>query len=313
MTCNVALGPVTVSGPQVTQCNGTNQPFSHTSQLDLVGQTTTSSIHISSTTLQLNLENISITSPSPFIITSSSVTFSLSGLNQVFSTNSNGSGVECELSSNISLIGFPNSLLRVTGGSQSSGVGSGSGAFCESIEILNGSYSMTGGSGLGSSFGNLSSFSRLKSLKISGGSVNATGYFGAGIGSGEGSQVDNIIILNGFINSTGTRGAGIGSGRANGASSSVGSLTIAGGTIAARGFYSAAIGSGYAFSGTSHVENLTILNGTIRAVGSFGSGIGAGPADGTRATSVSNSSIGALTIVNGRITANGTNGAGIGA
>jgi hypothetical protein len=308
MTCDLALGPVAVNGPQVTECNGTTQAFAHNSKLLLIGQSTSSGVAITGSSLTVEVSRLSITSPSPFLISQSSVSIILSGSNRLASNAAERAGIECGGSSNISFSTVKGGLLTAIGGSQSPGIGASERGICNSITIESGSYAVTGGSGIGANDG-----STLNFLTIKGGGVNASGSLGAGIGSGDSSVVGNITITGGIVNATGTRGAGIGAGRANSNSASVGSITIAGGTITARGFYSAAIGAGSAFSGNSTVGSITIINGNIRAAGSFGAGIGAGQADATRATTIGASQVGSITILNGHVVANGTNGAGIGA
>ena len=103
------------------------------------------------------------------------------------------------------------------------------------------------------------------------GTLNASGYSGAGIG-GEG----NIVINGGNITATGgaNGGAGIG-GASNG---TCGNITISGGTVTATGGNKAA-GIGSAFEG--FCGNITISGGTITATGGsdgsqYGAGIGSG-------------------------------------
>ena len=137
-------------------------------------------------------------------------------------------------------------------------------------------------------------------LTISGdGSLMAAGgNNAAGIGSGDGKPVKNIVISSGIITATGgVYGAGIGGGDRGTASN----ITISGGTITATGgMYGAGIGGGD--RGTA--SNITISGGTITATGGvYGAGIGGG----NRGTASN------ITISGGTITATGReNGAGIG-
>ena len=108
-------------------------------------------------------------------------------------------------------------------------------------------------------------------VMIDGGTLTAIGgYYGAGIGGGDGTE-GNVTINGGIVDSTGGyNGAGIGGGR----NSAGGSVMINGGTVTATGgYYGAGIGGGYTGSGGT----ITINGGTIDATGNFfGAGIGGG-------------------------------------
>lgn len=103
------------------------------------------------------------------------------------------------------------------------------------------------------------------------GTLNASGYSGAGIG-GEG----NIVINGGNITATGGANGGAGIGGAS--NCTCGNITISGGTVTATGGNKAA-GIGSAFEG--FCGNITISGGTINATGGsdgsqYGAGIGSG-------------------------------------
>ena len=112
------------------------------------------------------------------------------------------------------------------------------------------------------------------SIVINGGTINATGDYGAGIGcgpagSGE-SSCEDIVINGGNIKAQSLHyGAGIGGGYG----SSGGNITITGGTIEAScGFVGAGIGAG----NTGKVKNILITGGTVSAMGAnYAVGIGA--------------------------------------
>ncbi len=98
---------------------------------------------------------------------------------------------------------------------------------------------------------------------IKGGTIKASGEYGAGIGGAYGQNCGNITISGGDITATGDGGPGIGS---------CGDITISGGIITAIGNASAGIGGGC----TGGCGNITISDGTIRAYGITGIGSGSG-------------------------------------
>ena len=149
-------------------------------------------------------------------------------------------------------------------------------------------------------------------LTISGdGSLMAAGgNNAAGIGSGDGKPVKNIVISSGIITATGgVYGAGIGGGDGGTASN----ITISGGTITATGGNNGAgIGGGYAKEG----NHITISGGTVTATsiaagkdGSTGAGIGGGYAGMGNDITISGGTVTATSIAVGD---DGTTGAGIG-
>ena len=149
-------------------------------------------------------------------------------------------------------------------------------------------------------------------LTISGdGSLMAAGgNNAAGIGSGDGKPVKNIVISSGIITATGgVYGAGIGGGDGGTASN----ITISGGTITATGGESGAgIGGGDCGEG----NDITISGGTVTATsiaagkdGSTGAGIGGGYAGMGNDITISGGTVTATSIAVGD---DGTTGAGIG-
>ena len=122
-------------------------------------------------------------------------------------------------------------------------------------------------------------------LIIHGGTVNATGPIGAGIGGmSRGEQGGTVTIYGGTVTATGYQGAGIGGGM----SGEGGTVTIYGGTVNASGTNGAGIGGGSSSSVVSNVYDIdsscgnggtvTIYGGTVNASGTNGAGIGGGSA-----------------------------------
>ena len=123
-------------------------------------------------------------------------------------------------------------------------------------------------------------------LIIHGGTVNATGTIGAGIGGrSSGEQGGTVTIYGGTVTATGYQGAGIG-GRSGGGQG--GTVTIYGGTVTATGYQGAGIGGGSSSSVDTNVNvidsscgnggTVTIYGGTVNASGTNGAGIGGGSA-----------------------------------
>ena len=137
-------------------------------------------------------------------------------------------------------------------------------------------------------------------LIIHGGTVNATGTIGAGIGGrSSGEQGGTVTIYGGTVTATGYQGAGIGGGSSSRVVSNVnvidsscgngGTVTIYGGTVNASGTNGAGIGGGSAATGFYAGQQyyvggggtITINGGTVNATGTSG-GIGAGPNCGSK-------------------------------
>ena len=123
-------------------------------------------------------------------------------------------------------------------------------------------------------------------VTINGGTITATGYFGAGIGGGygdgNGGNGGNVTINGGSVTATSDfGGAGIGGGYGNGNSGiggNGGNVTINGGTVNASSLNDsggAGIGSGKGKSDSGKGGSVTIKGGTVTASGSLDcSGIG---------------------------------------
>lgn len=134
-----------------------------------------------------------------------------------------------------------------------------------------------------------------------GGTVNATGPIGAGIGGrSRCEQGGTVTIYGGTVTATGYQGAGIGGGSSSSVDTNVnnidsscgngGTVTIYGGTVNASGTNGAGIGGGSAATGYYAGQQyyvgggggtITINGGTVNATGTSG-GIGAGPNCGSR-------------------------------
>ncbi|MCL2636265.1 MAG: hypothetical protein FWD50_06530, partial [Betaproteobacteria bacterium] len=107
---------------------------------------------------------------------------------------------------------------------------------------------------------------------INGGTVNATSKGGAGIGSGFGWRKDSgMVTINGglVIASSDDSGAGIGGGTGNHG----GTIIINGGTVYAT---SKRGGAGIGGGSASHGGTITIHGGYVKAVSDWGAGIGGG-------------------------------------
>ena len=160
--------------------------------------------------------------------------------------------------------------VTATGGAYGSGIGVGYAAGSSAVTITGGKVNAKGGdsgAGIGSGFASTNG----GTISISGGEITATGKVGgAGIGSGRQSYSSVIEITGGKVNATSDYGAGIGGGYGNlvGLGES-GTIVISGGVVEATGGTGAAgIGKGSVVAGNS--GSLTISGGTITATGGAG-------------------------------------------
>jgi len=94
-------------------------------------------------------------------------------------------------------------------------------------------------------------------LTVTGGTVNASGYGGAGIGGGGYVGGGNVTIAGGIVNASSTSGAGIG----GGVNASGGIVTITGGTINTSSTNGAGIGRGEHASGEEVGGGTTTITG----------------------------------------------------
>ena len=162
--------------------------------------------------------------------------------------------------------------INATGSGHGAGIGGGGYAGDITVTISGGKINATGGL-LGAGIGGGSYGKGNATVTITGGEINAIGEGdGAGIGSGYLSNLNIlgiVTISGGKINATGNYGAGIGSGK-----DTRGEVTISGGEINATGNYGAGIGGGD--GATAFGSGITITGGVIKAASNRGSGIGPG-------------------------------------
>ena len=159
--------------------------------------------------------------------------------------------------------------LHATGGKRAAGIGGGEGGSGSNITINGGTVMATGtfGAGIGGGVGvGGDGFN----ITINGGFVKATSKYGAAIGGGQFCSGSNITINDGEVTATGEEGgAGIGGGEGGSGSN----ITINGcRTVTATSYYGAGIGGGVKGSGS----DITIKGGTVTAYSARGSGIGGG-------------------------------------
>jgi hypothetical protein len=305
--CNVARGPVDVTDG-LLRCNETVAPLPAHSRIVIFGHTTDYGVTVTNSTVSLELSSVNITSDEPFLSIGSSVDILFSGTSELISSSANATAVDCSSLSNLTFSGTPGGLLIVAGGSSSTGIGAGNGSSCGSLTFLNGSYLVTGSSGIGAGPGP----SSVASIAILGGHVTATGTLGAAIGSGRSdssgnSTVGALLIGSAVVTAANSLvGAAIGAGSCVSGASSVGALSVVAGTVTANASLGAAVGSGFAQNGSSDVEELTISGGNIVAASHSGAAVGAG------AAAYGRSFVSRLTTGGGNISAESIEGAGIG-
>jgi hypothetical protein len=165
-------------------CNN-SLPFPYDQPLTLTGTTETNNVTILNSEVTLLMDNLSITNSAPFVIDHSSTDIRFTGVVELFATSPFRAGLECGSLSNISLQLIDDGDLSVTGGSLSAGIGTGAFGSCNSLDFINGTYNIVGGTGIGSGFSNGTMNSKVNWIKIENGDflVNGSNH-GAGIGSG---------------------------------------------------------------------------------------------------------------------------------
>ena len=156
------------------------------------------------------------------------------------------------------------------------GIGGGYNSGAGTITINGGTVNANGGvqdgAGIGGGYNERSDVDTINggTVTINGGTVNATSFFGAGIGCGKAGRGGKVIINGGIVNATSTYGAGIGACPYSYKSSVT--VTINGGIVNATSTYGAGIGSGRLQSSAT----VTINGGTVNATSTEGAGIGNG-------------------------------------
>jgi hypothetical protein len=165
------------------------------------------------------------------------------------------------------------------------------------------------GTGIGAGYGSRGN-STVGTLKIHSAAVSASGFGGAGIGSGTAtgggrSVVERIELRIDAARTTGFDGAGIGSGSGIEGSSIVQSLVVLNGSYTATAQNAAGIGSGFAQNERSVVSELVIVDGLyVLDVNDVAAGLGAGVGD-LGVSTVTN-----LTVMSGSIFTKGKVGIG---
>jgi hypothetical protein len=135
-----------------------------------------------------------MTAPVPISITNHShVILTVNSSSSITATQNLSPAIACSSNSVLSLSGSDhNSVLSTTGGSNSPGIGVGSGS-CDSISFLSGRFVIAGGSNapaIGTSSG---ASSELRTIRLESGFITAIGTFGIGANS-EQSRVDEVIL-----------------------------------------------------------------------------------------------------------------------
>jgi hypothetical protein len=276
--------------------------------ISLTGSTDTHGISISGSTVDIELQNTSISGANPFVIDNSIVSIRSVGSNSI---SGQSSGIQCSGYSNVTFLSSnTNNLnLSVAGGPGGSAIGA-SGTTCGQLLFLNGTYEIRGSEN-GTGIGAAGQGSYVQEIRISGGDFTIDTDSGTAIGSGRinggYSTVDTISITGGELLVDSLHGTGIGSGSTYGGVSSVNLISLANLNLTTT-TTSTSIGSGYVCSGTgeSRVGKILIESGNFDLTAEFGAGIGTGHAC-SGITSVSN-----ITIINGSFSIRTINSSTIG-
>lgn len=103
------------------------------------------SIIIESSTVQIQLSDVSISSVSAFHVSNSDLALIFRGRNTLTSTATSAPGLECSDESNITLQAASGGSLAATAGWSGAGIGTGENGVCGSVTIMNGSIEAKGG------------------------------------------------------------------------------------------------------------------------------------------------------------------------
>jgi hypothetical protein len=193
-----------VSDLDVHQCNGAGATFRHDFALFLTGKTSSHNVFVTDSNLQIILSSVSLSESDPFSVVRSSVSVVLLGSNRIdsFATT----GVSCSEGSNLSIRSDGDGSLSVLSTGSAAAIGASALSHCNSVEIVNGSYTVSGGTGIGASAN-----STLETFVIRGGRITAAGTVGSAVGGGYSelggsSAVGEFRILNAVINAAGEDG-----------------------------------------------------------------------------------------------------------
>jgi len=286
--------------------SGTVATFSSVDPTDtyiITGTTTTNSILVSSSTVNITLSGVNITHSTP---TSYACPFRLSAGADVTLTLADGT------TNSLRSAEYYTAVLNVPAGASLTiqGETAGTGSLSAIVNSVRSNAAGIGGSNTQTS----------GTITINSGTVIAQGYWGPGIGGGGyGGNGGTTIINGGTVTATGSSlSAGIGGGWGGSYASSsagtnggnAGTVIIRGGTVNATGS-SAGIGGGSGFQNNAYCGSggiITIEGGTVNATSNhYGPGIGGGGS-----TSTYNNypgSGGTITITGGTVTATGATGA----
>jgi hypothetical protein len=239
----------------------------------LTGATTTKQVTVASgVTADIILDNASIglsAGSTPFNMTGATVNLLLEGTNSLTTEIGDYTNTTPGLRAPG---GTPNSVL-VIGGSDTltvsgrAGIGGDKDESCGNITINGGTINANGydGAGIGSGRGYGGSINNSAGrITINGGTVKAkTTDWGAAIGGGQGSDGGTIIINGGMVTAENTNeGVAIGGGRGfnsiNNIGSAGGTIIITGGTVIAKAAQKWAIGGGYGSNGNGADATITL-------------------------------------------------------
>lgn len=261
----ITAGAFTISGEDITENTdytyaGNVLTILSSKEVTISGTTTTDRIVVDSTEgANITLKDVSVTSSgAAFNIvesTTGTVTVTLAGENNLKSGGNNAglqkTSTDCEL------------IIQGDGKLVATATGMGAGIGGRGVSPGTGSK---GGDGV--------------NITIRGGTINATGGAGAGIGGGYSGDSKDITISGGTVTATSYSGAGIGGGSSNEDGrfgSKAENITISGGVVTATSNSGAGIGAGQDDSGiAAHAKNITISGGTVTAISTSGRKVGIG-------------------------------------
>jgi hypothetical protein len=144
--CDLSKGNIAITDNSLTTCNGTSisMPIS---LLQIVGSTTSHSVSITNSILQIELAAVSIRSGTAFAVSSGTVSLFLTGPSTILAVpvNCGVAVIQCHETSNLTFAGLRDGSLTAQGAVQGTGIGSGQNHGCTSLRFVNGTFRATSG------------------------------------------------------------------------------------------------------------------------------------------------------------------------
>jgi hypothetical protein len=143
LTCDLTLGPVSITSVSISCEGDTYAPGPVQVTGTYSGDDSVTAISITSTTAEVRLSDIAITSSYPISAESSTAAFHLSSANQVGATAFSEAAIACISDSNLSFdVTDSDAGLDLQVAGVAVGIGAPDGTTCQSVLLRNGTYTV---------------------------------------------------------------------------------------------------------------------------------------------------------------------------